>query len=289
VDRRRLIPPGKREANLPIPGTKKIEDIPRELCKGLKGILFDIDDTFTYRGKIHSGAFSMLWEAREQGLLLLPITGRPAGWADHIARMWPVDGVVGENGAFYFCFDKAENRLKRHFVVRDPGEREENRRRLDHLFRDLQEVFPSITKASDQPYRECDLAIDYCEDASPPLSLEEARRIQERLENQGATTKISSIHVNAWFGEYDKLSTCKWLFREEYGIDLGAERHHFFFLGDSPNDGPMFAFFPLAGGVAGIHRFRESGLMEDMPSFVTSMDGGLGFEEALRVVLGKRR
>ena len=33
-----------------------------------------------------------------QGKLVIPITGRPAGWCDHIARMWPVDAVVGENG-----------------------------------------------------------------------------------------------------------------------------------------------------------------------------------------------
>ena len=272
-----------------IPGTKKIEDIPQELCEGLKGILFDIDDTFTYRGKIHSGAFSMLWEARERGLLLLPITGRPAGWADHIARMWPVDGVVGENGAFYFRFDEAEKRLKKDFVIQAPEEREENRRRLSLLFKELQQAFPSIRMAGDQAYRECDLAIDYCEDASPPLSLEEARRIQGSLEAHGATTKISSIHINAWFGNYDKLSTCKWLLRQEHGIDLDSERRHFFFLGDSPNDGPMFAFFPHSGGVAGIHRFWKSGLMEQLPPFLTSKEGGFGFEEALKIILQKRR
>jgi len=188
VDRRHLIHPGKREANLPIPGTRKIEDIPQELCERLKGILFDIDDTFTYRGKIRSGAFSMLWEAKEQGLLLLPITGRPAGWADHIARMWPVDGVIGENGAFYFCFDEAEKRMKKRFIVQDPADREENRRRLSALFMELQRIFPAIRMASDQPYRECDLAIDYCEDASPPLPLEEARRIQRSLESHGAAS-----------------------------------------------------------------------------------------------------
>jgi HAD superfamily hydrolase (TIGR01484 family) len=274
---------------LPNQEPRKIEDIPTELCKGLKGILFDIDDTFTYQGKIHSGAFSVLWEAKDDGLVLIPITGRPAGWADHIARMWPVDGVVGENGGFYFLLDKTEKRLKKRFVVQDPADREENRRRLNDLFGDLKKVFPAIRKASDQPYRECDLAIDYCEDASPPLSMGEARRIQESLEGHGATTKISSIHVNAWFGDYDKLSTCKWFFRQEHGIDLEADRHHFFFLGDSPNDGPMFSFFPLSGGVAGIHRFRKSGLMEYMPSFVTSEEGGFGFEEAVGTVLRKRR
>ena len=271
------------------PETRNIDDAPQELCRNLKGILFDIDDTFTFQGRIHSGPFSALWEAGEEGLLLLPITGRPAGWADHIARMWPVDGVVGENGAFYFCFDRKEKRLKKHFVVQDPADRELNRRRLRGLFKELQQVYPAITMASDQPYRECDLAVDFAEDVNPPLSLAEARRIQKVLEGQGATTKISSIHVNAWFGDYDKLSTCKRFFQREHGIDLDAEKHRFMFLGDSPNDSPMFSFFPFSAGVAGIHRFRESGLMEHMPSFLASGEGGLGFEQSLRVVLRKRR
>ena len=288
MDRRRRIQPGKREANLPNPETRKVEDIPQELCERLKGILFDIDDTFTYRGKIHSGAFSVLWEAKEQGLLLLPITGRPAGWADHIARMWPVDGVVGENGAFYFCFDEAERHMKKRFVVQDPSDREKNRQRLSALFKELQQIFPSIRMASDQSYRECDLAIDYCEDASPPLPLEEARRIQEILEGHGATTKISSIHVNAWFGEYDKLSMCERYFETEHGIDLQVEKDRFLFCGDSPNDSPMFAFFPLSVGVAGVHRFQEAGLMDCMPSFIADQDGGGGFEQIVRTVIRRR-
>ena len=133
---------------MPNPKTKKIDDIPQELCRGLKGILFDIDDTFTFRGRIHPEPFSAMWEAREAGRLILPITGRPAGWADHIARMWPVDGVVGENGAFYFCFDRTEKRLKRHFVVEDSARREHNRNRLKALFKELQKAYPTITMAS---------------------------------------------------------------------------------------------------------------------------------------------
>lgn len=273
---------------LPNSGSKNIEQIPEELCRALKGILFDIDDTFTYEGRILPGAFSALWQAREEGLLLLPITGRPAGWADHIARMWPVDAVIGENGAFYFCYDRTQGRLRKHYVVHDPSQREENRRRLAGLFTDLHRIYPSLRTASDQPYRECDLAVDYCEDTNPALSLEEVRRIQETLEGFGARTKISSIHVNAWFGDYDKLSTCKWYFQREHGIDLERERERFFFCGDSPNDAPMFAFFPLSVGVAGIRRFHEAGLMGHMPSFLADREGGLGFEETVRAVLEKR-
>jgi HAD superfamily hydrolase (TIGR01484 family) len=274
---------------VPDPETRPIEDISAERCKSLRGILFDIDDTFTFQGKIPPGAFSALWEAKEAGLLLLPVTGRPAGWADHIARMWPVDGVVGENGAFYFCLDGAERRLRKHFVVEDPAERDRNRRRLAAIFRKIRQAYPAVRMASDQPYRECDLAVDFCEDARPPLSLEEARQIQQIFESHGATAKISSIHVNGWFGHYDKLSTCRWLFQREYGIDLDADRLRFLFLGDSPNDGPMFAFFPLSAGVAGIDRFSASRMIERMPAYVARRQGGFGFEDTLGEILAKRR
>ncbi len=259
--------------------------IPDSVCKGIQGIFFDIDDTFTLDGKILPQAFTALWEARDTGLLLVPITGRPAGWADHIARMWPVDGVVGENGAFYFCMEKEKSRLKKRFMIRDPETRAGNRTKLREIYREVKEAYPGVSLASDQPYRECDLAVDFCEDISPPLSLEDARRIREIFEARGATSKVSSIHVNAWIGEYDKLTMCRTFLQEERGISLESEKEHFFFCGDSPNDGPLFAFFPHCAGVSGIRRFEKAGLMDHMPPYIASGDGSLGFRQILREIL----
>lgn len=262
--------------------------IPEDVCKGVQGIFFDIDDTFTLQGKILPQAFSALWEARDAGLLLVPITGRPAGWADHIVRMWPVDGVVGENGAFYFCMDPEKRRLKKRFFVRDHAERARNREKLREIYQQVREAYPSVRLASDQPYRECDVAVDFCEDADPPLTLEDAVRIKEIFEAEGATAKISSIHVNAWFGEYDKLTMCRIFLQEEHSVLLDWEREHFFFCGDSPNDAPLFAFFPHCAGVSGVSRFQEAGLMERMPPYIASQDGSLGFQEILREILRGR-
>ena len=63
---------------------------------------------------------------------------------------------------------------------------------------------PGCAVAADQAYREADLAIDFCEDV-PPLPMSSAHAIQAIFEAAGATAKISSIHVNGWFGNYDKL------------------------------------------------------------------------------------
>ena len=98
--------------------------------------------------------------------------------------------------------------------------------------------------ASDQHYRETDLAIDYCEDV-PALSADTAERIATLMRDEGLTAKVSSIHVNGWFGSYDKLAMTRMLLAEEFGIDLDndAQRRRIAFVGDSPNDAPMFRFF----------------------------------------------
>src|SRR6185436_5025454 len=96
------------------------------------------------------------------GLTTVPITGRPAGWCDHIARMWPVSGVVGENGAFYFRYDHAARTMRRRYVD-DPGARAAFRTRLAGIAGDIMAAVPGAAIAADQHYRETDLAMDYCE------------------------------------------------------------------------------------------------------------------------------
>ena len=71
----------------------------------VKIILTDIDDTLTTDGRLTSAAYGALERLSNSGYKLIPVTGRCAGWCDHIARMWPVDGVVGENGAFFYQYD----------------------------------------------------------------------------------------------------------------------------------------------------------------------------------------
>jgi hypothetical protein len=70
----------------------------------IQAVLVDIDETLTTHGKLTAQAYAALERLQRAGRRVVPVTGRPAGWCDHIARMWPVDAVVGENGAFYFWF-----------------------------------------------------------------------------------------------------------------------------------------------------------------------------------------
>mgnify|MGYP000314140842 CR=1 FL=1 len=92
------------------------------------GLLFDIDDTLTTDGRLTAEAYGALEALKRNGRIVVPITGRPAGWCDHIARMWPVDAVVGENGAFTMRYDRKAHALDKRFIV-DNATRRANRAR----------------------------------------------------------------------------------------------------------------------------------------------------------------
>jgi HAD superfamily hydrolase (TIGR01484 family) len=263
---------------------RSLAQLPDEALTRVRGLFADIDDTLTTEGKLTAEAYSALASLHAAGLAVVPITGRPAGWCDHIARMWPVDAVVGENGAFYFAYDRAARKLLKRFRD-DDATRATNRARLVAVRDRILAEVPGTALASDQLYREADLAIDYCEDV-PSLGDDAVDRIVAIMREAGMTAKVSSIHVNGWFGVYDKLGMTKTLVRERLGADLDAERDRYLFVGDSPNDAPMFAYFPLSVGVANVRRFAAR--LEHAPAFVTTAESGAGFAELAARVLAAR-
>jgi hydroxymethylpyrimidine pyrophosphatase-like HAD family hydrolase len=107
------------------------------------------------------------------------------------------------------------------------------------------------------------------------------------FESHGATAKISSIHVNGWFGEFDKLSMAEQYAREVFGVSLSEENETFAFCGDSPNDEPMFAYFKHSFGVANVREFLP--LMQSPPATITSAEAGAGFTEVVDAILRDRQ
>src|SRR3712207_9083366 len=103
-----------------------------ETAAGVRVVLTDIDDTLTTHGRLTTEAYAALASLQAAGIRVVPVTGRPAGWCDLVARFWPVDGVVGENGAFAFRYDHAARTMRRRFFA-SAAERAENRVRLDAL------------------------------------------------------------------------------------------------------------------------------------------------------------
>ena len=264
---------------------KPLSEFPVEARRRIRGVLTDIDDTLTTSGRLLATAYGALENLHDAGLTVMAVTGRPAGWCDHIARMWPVDAVVGENGAFWFRKDAKQRKLVKRYVI-DAAERELRAARIDEIAARVMREVPGCAIASDQAYREADLAIDFHEDVAP-LSREEVARIVALLELEGMTAKVSSIHVNAWFGGYDKLSTTKACLAQDFAIDLDSEKERWVFAGDSPNDQPMFAYFPNAVGVANVLEMAD--LIKTMQARVTPSAGSTGFAELANALLDARR
>jgi HAD superfamily hydrolase (TIGR01484 family) len=261
---------------------RPLGEMPEAVRRSVRGVLTDIDDTLSTDGRLTTAAYAALERLRAAGKLVIPITGRPAGWCDHIARMWPVDAVVGENGAFYMRHDDGARMLVRRFAI-DEAARRANRARLDAIAQRIVHAVPGCALASDQRYREADIAIDFREDV-PPLPRAAIDRIVALMEAEGLTARISSIHVNGWFGTYDKLTMTRALLAEAFAIDLDAERERLIFVGDSPNDAPMFAFFPHAVGVANVREFADR--IATLPAWVTRREAGAGFAELADFLLG---
>jgi len=262
-----------------------IEEFSAEAMRLVRFVLCDIDDTVTSHGRLPSASLAAMERLQAAGIRVLPITGRPAGWCDHIARMWPVDGVVAENGAMFFRYDHDERRMHRLYW-KTPARRAADRAELDRLAREIPAAVAGAAVAADQPYREDDLAIDFAEDVEP-LDDGSVTRIVAMFEAAGATAKVSSIHVNGWFGDFDKLSMTRRAMAQFFDRDIGARRDDIVFVGDSPNDAPMFGYFPNAVGVANVRDF--AGKLAVEPTWVTQARGAEGFCELVDTLLSAQR
>lgn len=240
-------------------------------ARNIQVVLTDIDGTLTQDGRLPAESYQSLWQLMHAGFKVIPVTGRPAGWCEMIARLWPVHGVVGENGAFYFSSNKGK--MRRHFV-REKTERKQDRAKLRDIRREVLATVPGAGIASDQFSRLFDLAIDFSEDVKP-LPEKQIQKIVDIFEAHGATAKVSNIHVNGWFGDYDKVSTCRTYLKNEFAMNEKSMKEECIFVGDSPNDEPMFEFFPYSFAVANIQEFVAR--LKHKPSFVANLPEADGF------------
>jgi HAD superfamily hydrolase (TIGR01484 family) len=256
---------------------------PPSQLAGLRWVLTDIDDTLTLDGRLPAAAFAALEALDAAGIAVIPVTGRPAGWCDAIARHWPVAAVVGENGALWYALDRQARRMLR-WQAQPEAERRANRDRLHGLATRAMEEVPGSAIAADQPFRLFDVAVDFCEDAGP-LGFDAADRIAAIFRDGGAEAKVSSIHVNAWIGGWDKRAGIEALFAARFR-PFAEVRDAVAFVGDSANDAPLFAAVPCAVGVANVAPFLPG--MATPPAYITRAEGGAGFAEFADALLKAR-
>ena len=166
--------------------------------------------------------------------------------------------------------------------IQSEKERLEGLKKLEIIKQNVLKQVTGSAVASDQFSRISDLAIDFCEDV-PELPIEAVKKIEEIFVESGATAKISSIHVNGWFGDYNKLEMTRIFTKEILDIDLDFNKDGFVFCGDSPNDEPLFQYFPNSCGVANVKGFKSE--MIHLPKYVSDLRGGKGFVEICKKLL----
>ena len=263
---------------------------------GLIGILTDIDDTLTSDGAITPDALQALAALKAAGLHVIPITGRPVGWSEPFAASWPVDAIVAENGAVALLpavknngqIDLNSLSSKREQLSKiyqqDAATRAANYANMQQVLAQIEREVPGARRATDSPGRETDIAIDHSEFTHlPQEAIDHAVRTMQAA---GMTATVSSIHINGWFGAHNKLEGARWIVRELFGRDLGAEMDRWVYIGDSTNDQIMFQHFAHSVGVANIARFVPQ--LTHLPRYVTQGERGAGFAELARAILSTR-
>jgi HAD superfamily hydrolase (TIGR01484 family) len=268
---------------------------PIEERRNIIGVFTDIDDTLTTHGAISADAQQSLADLKAAGLHVIPITGRPVGWAEPLAAGWPVDAVVVENGAVALSNHK-NSRNSGHIGVQpayllpkqlsklyqeDAEKRAINQVRVQQIAKLVSSQIAGVEVSKEGAGRETDLAFDYNEFANLPP--ETVQKVVELLQRQGMQTSVSSIHIHGCFGHFDKWSGAQWIVRELFQRELANELDKWVFVGDSGNDQAMFQHFTHSVGVANIRRFEAQ--LTHLPRYITPSARGAGFAEMVKLLL----
>jgi HAD superfamily hydrolase (TIGR01484 family) len=264
----------------PIP-SRPWSQAPLASLRHVVGVLTDIDDTLTTDGAITPDALAALARLRDAGLPVIAITGRPMGWSEPFARDWPIAAIVAENGAVAL-FREGE-RLAVEYA-QDEATRAANSQRLQQVARRVLQEVPGTTLARDSAGRVTDIAVDHAEFAR--LSAQQIDAVVTLMHAERMRATVSSIHINGWFGEHDKLSGARWIVQRLLGRDVEAERERWVYVGDSTNDQAMFGHFPLSVGVANLLHFAAE--LTTWPAFLTDGQRGSGFAEVTARLIAAR-
>ncbi len=246
------------------------------------GVLTDIDDTLTTDGAITPDALAALHRLRSAGLPVFAITGRPAGWSEAFAMAWPVNAIVAENGAVALN-PGATGQLQKTYLQSE-SVRRANFARLQTAAQHILRNVPQARLATDSAGRETDMAIDHSEFAR--LGEAEIEQVVALMRADGLNATVSSIHINGWIGDHDKLAGARWIVREHLGRVLDDELERWVYVGDSTNDARMFGHVPNSVGVANVARFLPA--LTHPPRYITPSERGAGFAEVIDALFAAR-
>lgn len=261
---------------------------PLEVRARVDRLYFDIDDTVTWQGSLPEGAARALYGAKRLGLSLVAVTGRSASWGELLLRLFPLDAVVAETGAMCM-FKRRDGSVGTLHAEPDARVRRTNLQRREAAADDVLSRVPESRLALDNMGRVYDTAFDLIEDG-PPIDEGTAATMRNILDEHGLTVAQSSVHINAWYGVFDKASMVSRYLDEVEGTSLDDAAPTMVYVGDSTNDGAMFARVDLSVGVANIAPYLAAlGEKGQAPRYTVHGEGGHGFAQVVALLEEAKR
>lgn len=258
-----------------------MNSVPNKLTEDWKSVdwvLTDVDDTLTWEGKLPPESLIALNNLQQAGIKVVAVTGACAGWCDHIAQLWPVDAVLGENGAFIL------EKKNGYLTIQADLSLERLKQQQERLKLEVLEIlkdYPELNLTLDQSYRLCEVSIDIGQNR-PRVDDHIVDEITRKIHTLGAHATASSIHINAWYGEHSKkVTSLRYL--KERGLTASDIEDRCCYVGDSLNDQYMFATLPKSVGVANIEHYWDK--LITLPPIVMTKPGGYGFAEFAQQLL----
>jgi HAD superfamily hydrolase (TIGR01484 family) len=260
-----------------------LSKIPRTQLTRVRAVFTDIDDTVTTHGQLTAHVLGAMEALRDEGVKVVPVTGRAAGWCHGLPRLWPIAGVVAENGSAAYWLEGIIQRAL--YRIGDAIEREEKQMQLLAIQRTLLAKHTAFAAAQDQFMRVSDIAFDHAENVAPVPTAQIDALVSD-LKAHSLTTAVSSIHVHGTFGEANKLTMTRTFVQTAWGTPLESLYDTSVFIGDSLNDAPMFESFPFSVGVANVLNVLPQ--LPKAPAYITHAAQGDGFIELADAILSAK-
>jgi len=254
---------------------RSIDALPKNTARALETVVFDLDDTVLDHGVLREDAYRAMFRLREAGLTLVACTGRPASWAEIVARQWPVSAAIAENGAIAWRRRGAALEL---FDPVAPAERALRRERIERAAQEIERVY-GLLRADDNAGRKTDLTFDIGEHhVVHPDTVRLAASHAARL---GVRTFTSSVHLHLTLDTHDKATGFAALALDAGASPVRALRVALY-VGDSTNDAAAFAAFGTTVGVANVGPWVRA--LTIPPRWVTREKMGAGFAELAQIL-----
>ncbi|MGM3308184.1 HAD family hydrolase [Anabaena sp. WFMT] len=235
----------------------------------------DMDGTLTKEGKFTSLLLQALENLAANGIQVLIVTGRSAGWVSGISSLMPVVGALAENGGIFY----PSNNVAPISLTPIP-DLAQHRQHLARTFEKLQSQFPQLRESTDNQFRLTDWTFDVA-----ALTENELQSLSNICQQMGWGFTYSNVQCHIKPQQQDKAGGLLQVLREhfsEYSLSQVVT------VGDSPNDESLFnqSSFPISVGVANVIKYAHQ--LQYQPAYVTTAAEGEGFCELSNYILQKK-